>query len=424
MLRVPEREVDDVLQDVLMAAYEGLDGFDPARSASAEAARLRVLRRSREGSGGEEQPVSPEEIAARVWLFGIAWRRVFRHLDRAYRRHERPGGLLQGPPFEQRDEAPSAEQLIARGERRALAIRLLDEVAPRRRAVLILKDAFDVPVSEIAETLGINMNTARTWLRLGRAEYRAAVRRLTDEERRALRGAGMLAPLAPAALLRAVVEEPPRGRGEVPEGAWGATRRAPVEAGGLLNVLRRQARHVGTAVLAVCAIGYLHAEPAAWVGGISGIGGATRTGGSAASTAATGAGEPSREQRDAGSGADAEGAEREAGRGTSSAAAVPAAAGERTGTGGRDSLGEERRVLAAARQALARGDAPAALERLADHDRRFPRGQLGDLREELRAHALRAAAREARMLRAGSSSGQSPGLRPGAGGSSGEGEAR
>lgn len=53
-----------------------------------------------------------------------------------------------------------------------------------------------------------------------------------------------------------------------------------------------------------------------------------------------------------------------------------------------DSLAAEKALIAAAREALARGDHASALAELAEHAREFPRGQLTEERAALRIEAL------------------------------------
>jgi RNA polymerase sigma-70 factor (ECF subfamily) len=47
-----------------------------------------------------------------------------------------------------------------------------------RRAVFVLHDIHEVPVPEVAETLGVPLNTAYSRLRIAREEFATAVKRL------------------------------------------------------------------------------------------------------------------------------------------------------------------------------------------------------------------------------------------------------
>jgi hypothetical protein len=67
----------------------------------------------------------------------------------------------------------------------------------------------------------------------------------------------------------------------------------------------------------------------------------------------------------------------------------PTLPGSARSADGRDTLEEERRLLAGVSQLIQQGERVAALERLAAHARRFPTGRLSSMRERLRRSALR-----------------------------------
>ncbi|WP_437600255.1 sigma factor-like helix-turn-helix DNA-binding protein [Sorangium sp. So ce590] len=120
-------------------------------------------------------------------------------------------GLVDAACFETAGVAPSSEQHIARKERGALATCLLAKIAPERRAVLLLADAYEIPMHEIARALDLNENTAASRLRLAREDYRAAVKRLRPEQQQALRSGLLMLPLfslASASSSSAVVSRP------------------------------------------------------------------------------------------------------------------------------------------------------------------------------------------------------------------------
>src|SRR5690348_9483900 len=86
-LGVAERDVDDVLQDVMLAAYRRLDSFDPTHAARAvTGARFRSAT-SAPPCAARAVATTPGEPLKR-WLFGIAWRQVGHYRGRAYRRRE------------------------------------------------------------------------------------------------------------------------------------------------------------------------------------------------------------------------------------------------------------------------------------------------------------------------------------------------
>ncbi|WP_437878742.1 sigma factor-like helix-turn-helix DNA-binding protein [Sorangium sp. So ce513] len=189
---VAEADIDDLLQEVLLATYRTLDRFDPdwapPESEAGDLARWHARRQHR----------SAEER----WVFGIAWRKVGHYLERAYRRREVSHGLLPASCSEAVDPAPLSEQRAVERERLELVIDVLWTLAPERRLLLVLHEAYEVPLVEIARELGINYNTATNRLRLAREDYRAAVKRLRPEQRDALRGCWLGLPLASELLVR------------------------------------------------------------------------------------------------------------------------------------------------------------------------------------------------------------------------------
>ncbi|WP_437841144.1 RNA polymerase sigma factor [Sorangium sp. So ce1153] len=201
-----EPDIDDLLQEVLLTAYRTLDRFDPSWHAPQTEAAVAV---DPARGDGRNQHRSAE---AR-WVFGIAWRKVSHYLDRAHRRRELVHGMLPASCSEAVDPAPLSEERAVERERLELVIDLLWTLAPERRLVLVLREAYEVPLVEIARDLGINYNTASSRLRLARADYRAAVKRLRPEQRDALRACWLGFPLASAFLVRedagAIAPAPP-----------------------------------------------------------------------------------------------------------------------------------------------------------------------------------------------------------------------
>ncbi|WP_437932176.1 sigma-70 family RNA polymerase sigma factor [Sorangium sp. So ce291] len=206
LMGVAEPDIDDLLQEVLLTAYRTLDRFDPSwHPPQTEAGVAGDPARG----GGPHQHRSAE---AR-WVFGIAWRKVSHYVDRAHRRRELAHGLLPASCSEAVDPAPLSEQRAEERQRLELVIDVLWTLAPERRLVLVLHEAYEVPLVEIARDLGINYNTASSRLRLARADYRAAVKRLRPEQRDALRSFWLGFPLASAFLVHedagAIAPAPP-----------------------------------------------------------------------------------------------------------------------------------------------------------------------------------------------------------------------
>jgi RNA polymerase sigma-70 factor (ECF subfamily) len=135
----------DVAQDAMVRFFRSLGRFDPSR------------------------PVRP-------WLL-----RIVRNLvrDRARRLRVRRIESLEPADedalrFEPRDDAPDPEALATRRELQALVWKCLQELHPRYREVLVLRDYQDLSYADIATTLRIPRGTVMS--RLHRA------RRLLQEE--------------------------------------------------------------------------------------------------------------------------------------------------------------------------------------------------------------------------------------------------
>jgi RNA polymerase sigma-70 factor, ECF subfamily len=140
-LGVPARDLEDVTHDVFVEVFRNLRRYDPAR------------------------PLRP-------WLFAFAfrfasdYRRLARHRVEVY---EEPVGRSSDPP---------ADDLVASRELRALIAKALDSVDLARRGVFILHELDARPMAEIAETLGIPLNTAYSRLRVAREEFTTRFRML------------------------------------------------------------------------------------------------------------------------------------------------------------------------------------------------------------------------------------------------------
>jgi RNA polymerase sigma-70 factor, ECF subfamily len=141
-LGVAERDLEDLGQQVFLQVHGQLANFDTRR------------------------PIRP-------WLFSFAY-----HAASNYRALARHRVELSIAAPEAADSGPAAdEQMITRQELE-LAELALTHVALERRAVLLLHEIEGNSVPEIAESLGIPLNTAYSRLRLARQEYELAVRRL------------------------------------------------------------------------------------------------------------------------------------------------------------------------------------------------------------------------------------------------------
>jgi len=144
-LGVPATDVEDVAHETLLGVYRRLGDYDTSR------------------------PLRP-------WLFGFAYRMAADYRKRMHRRHEVGEGEFQID--EPAHEGPSAEQEMARGEERALVVEALRSIALERSAVFVMMEIDGCTAPEVAETLGIPLNTVYSRVRVARDEFTAAVRRL------------------------------------------------------------------------------------------------------------------------------------------------------------------------------------------------------------------------------------------------------
>ncbi|MCZ7527590.1 MAG: sigma-70 family RNA polymerase sigma factor [Acidimicrobiia bacterium] len=116
-----------------------------------------------------------------TWLYRITANAAYSHLQR--RRRTRTEPMSDGlEPAEERLEAqPEASAESAALSEQVSA--LLGELAPKLRAVVVLKDVYGLSHEEIAEELGISVTAAKVRLHRGRRRLRDL---LYEEPRRAI----------------------------------------------------------------------------------------------------------------------------------------------------------------------------------------------------------------------------------------------
>ena len=150
-LGVSETEVDDKTQEVFVIAHRRFGDF-------------------------EERGHGP-----RAWLFQIVLR-VASDARRHRRRHpiEPDGGLAQ----DGQSVAPPQAEAIDRREQLELLDKALATIEVGRRAVLLLHEIEEMTAPEIAEVMGIPLNTVYSRLRVARGELESAVAELRAGERR------------------------------------------------------------------------------------------------------------------------------------------------------------------------------------------------------------------------------------------------
>jgi RNA polymerase sigma-70 factor (ECF subfamily) len=141
-LGVRASDVEDLTHQVFLRVYERFDECDQSR------------------------PLRP-------WLFAFAFRVASAHRRLARHRLEVTGMTADAPACD-----TGADDVLIQREECALALKALEHVELERRAVFILHDLDEVPMPEVAASLGIPLNTAYSRLRLARQEFNAAARRL------------------------------------------------------------------------------------------------------------------------------------------------------------------------------------------------------------------------------------------------------
>ena len=148
-LGVRRSDLEDVTHDVFVQVYAKLATYDP------------------------DKPIRP-------WLFAFAYRTASDY-RRLARHREDPNAEMDAT----RGTQPLPDELLAQREESELVHAALATLDLDRRAVLVGFALEGIAVTELAETLGIPLNTAYSRLRLAREDFTAAVRRLAKARRRA-----------------------------------------------------------------------------------------------------------------------------------------------------------------------------------------------------------------------------------------------
>jgi RNA polymerase sigma-70 factor, ECF subfamily len=108
----------------------------------------------------------------RTWLSAIAVRVASDYRSRAYRRREQATDELPDA-----GTAASQQEGMLDQERRALLDRLMAELKPEQREVVVLYEFAELPMQEVAEALGCPLQTAYSRLHAGRRALEQAARR-------------------------------------------------------------------------------------------------------------------------------------------------------------------------------------------------------------------------------------------------------
>jgi RNA polymerase sigma-70 factor, ECF subfamily len=154
------QDAEDLLQETLLAAWRGLDGFEGRASVRAWLYRiatnrsLDALRASRRRPEEERMPEMPEPTrwSEPVWL------------------QPYPDLLIDGIP----DAAPGPEARYETREATALAFIVgLQQLPAQQRAVLVLRDVLGYRAGEVAEMVETSEASVNSLLRRARAAFEA-----------------------------------------------------------------------------------------------------------------------------------------------------------------------------------------------------------------------------------------------------------
>lgn len=149
---VREEDIDDAVQEVFIVAFRRYDEFE-ARS------------------------------SIETWLFGILFRTVQHYRRAKARRLNKMEALELDAGAEPHTAEGPHDELDRRRQAEALH-RLLDELDDDKRATFVLVELEERTVPEVAEVLGVNVNTVYSRLRAAREELKGAIWRMQLREAR------------------------------------------------------------------------------------------------------------------------------------------------------------------------------------------------------------------------------------------------
>jgi RNA polymerase sigma-70 factor, ECF subfamily len=151
-LGVHAADVDDALQDVFVVAHQRLGSFEGRSS-------------------------------HKTWLFGIALHIAQRRRRTERRRPAQPRGEPIDPDSVAAIGDEGGYDAAVQTERIALLHALLDELDDEKRAVFVLAELEEMTAPDIADALGIKLNTVYSRLRLARAAFDQAFARAESRGR-------------------------------------------------------------------------------------------------------------------------------------------------------------------------------------------------------------------------------------------------
>lgn len=149
-LGIREELLDDALQEVFLIVYRKLPELDAQQH-------------------------------AKTWVFRITMNVAANLRRQTQRWHKKLGGGSAALP----EGATGADETLARvihDEKRALLYKVLDSLDEDKRLVFVLHELEQLGVPEVAEALGLNLNTAYSRLRAARAAFERGVEAYAAED--------------------------------------------------------------------------------------------------------------------------------------------------------------------------------------------------------------------------------------------------
>ncbi len=148
-LGVRSADIDDVAQEVFVVLHAKLRSLDPEKS-------------------------------PRPFLFAICMR-----VAKAQRvaNAQQMFGQSSSLAIDVADGAVAPDEQLASREAHHIVQQALDTLDSQRREVVVMHDFYDFHAPEIADTLGIRLNTVYSRLRVGRQEFERAIRRVQARRR-------------------------------------------------------------------------------------------------------------------------------------------------------------------------------------------------------------------------------------------------
>jgi RNA polymerase sigma-70 factor (ECF subfamily) len=110
----------------------------------------------------------------RPWLFAFCFRMAANHRRKA----RRSASNASPPPEELADPSPRMDERLEMEDDRRLVLTALEILDLDRRAVFVMHCLDEIPIPEVAATLGIPLGTAYTRLRAAKQLFVEEVRRL------------------------------------------------------------------------------------------------------------------------------------------------------------------------------------------------------------------------------------------------------